>query len=202
MSEDSRLVVQAVECKAESVAEAAFASELAQRGLDVFVEPSKTADFPAIAAELARRGAAAKIRTGGVAADAFPTAREVLAFLHTCRDARIRFKATAGLHHAVRGEYRLTYAPSPPNGLMFGFLNIAMTAALLWFGRDDEVLIDVLEERSVDAFEFTDGGATWRDERLTLMQLDEVRSEFFAGFGSCSFREPMAEIGLEALPRA
>ena len=195
-------MVEAVECKAESGPEAARAGALVASGFEVFVEPSKTADFPAIAAELARSGAAAKIRTGGVTADAFPAGREVLAFLRTCREARIRFKATAGLHHAVRGEYRLTYEPSPPDGLMFGFLNVAMAAAFLWFGRDDAIVIDVLEERSIDAFGFTDDGASWRNERLTQTQLEEVRALFFAGFGSCSFREPMAEIGLEALPRA
>ena len=48
----------------------------------------------------------------------------------------------------------------------------------------------------------SDAGVAWRDERLTAPQLDEVRAEFFLGFGSCSVREPMAELGLEALPRA
>lgn len=85
---------------------------------------------------------------------------------------------------------------------MFGFLNVAMAAAFLWIGRDHDIVIDILEERSAEAFEFTDDGASWRDERLTRRQLDEVRAAFFAGFGSCSFREPMAEIGLEALPRS
>jgi len=126
----------------------------------------------------------------------------VLSFLRACQSAGIRFKATAGLHHAVRGEYRLTYEPVPPTGVMFGFLNVALAAALLWFGRDDETVLAALEERSPESIELTDGGVSWRNERLTIAQLDEVRSEFFVGFGSCSFREPLAEIGLEALPRA
>ena len=199
---ESPLVVQAVECRAASLSEAARAGEIARLGIEVFVEPSMIADLDSFAAELARSGVAAKIRTGGITADAFPTAREVLSFLRACQKARIRFKATAGLHHAVRGEYHLTFEASPPTGLMFGFLNIAMAAAFLWFGRGDDVILDILEERSVNAFELTDGVATWRRERLTREQLDEVRAAFFVGFGSCSFREPMAEIGLEALPRA
>jgi hypothetical protein len=85
---------------------------------------------------------------------------------------------------------------------MFGFLNIAVAAALVWFGRDDDIVIAALEERSFEAFDFSEAGVMWRREHLTIGQLDEVRSEFFAGFGSCSFREPLAELGLEAVPRS
>ena len=53
----------------------------------------------------------------------------------------------------------------------------------------------------MEAFVFTDDGLAWRDERLSAAQIDDARSRFFTGFGSCSFREPMAEIGLEAQPR-
>jgi hypothetical protein len=87
-------------------------------------------------------------------------------------------------------------------GTMFGFLNVAMAAAFHWFGRDDATVLAVLEERAPDAFEFTDGGVAWRNERLTRDDLDQVRSEFFVGFGSCSFTEPMAEVGLQAMPRS
>ena len=199
---DEHLVVDAVESRAESVAEAGNAAGLVRLGIDVFVEVNVSADLDAIAAELSRIGAAAKLRTGGVVATAFPESRHVLSFLRACQSAGIRFKATAGLHHAVRGEYRLTYEPVPPTGVMFGFLNVALAAALLWFGRDDDIVLAALEERSPASIELTDAGVSWRNERLTIAQLDEVRSEFFVGFGSCSFREPMAEIGLEALPRA
>jgi hypothetical protein len=155
-----------------------------------------------MAVAVERVGAAAKIRTGGVTADAFPASRDVLSFLRACRTAGIRFKATAGLHHAVRGEYRLTYEPAAPAGTMFGFLNVAMAAAFHWFDHDDATVLAVLEERAPDAFKFTDAGATWRTKRLSRDQLREVRREFFAGFGSCSFAEPMTEVGLRAVPRA
>lgn len=202
MTDGSRATVEAVECKADSVDDAARAAALLRPGVEVFVEISAMTGLDAIAAELARIGAAAKIRTGGVTTDAFPSAQQVLAFLRACRTARIRFKATAGLHHAVRGVYRLTYEPAPPTGIMFGFLNVAMAAALHWLGRSDDVVLQVLGERSPEAFEFTDATASWRNERLTRRELDEVRAAFFAGFGSCSFREPMAELGLEAVPPA
>jgi len=202
VTDESRLVIEAVECKADSISDATKAAKLVRPGVEVFVEPSSLTAFDAMADALARFGAAAKIRTGGVTADAFPTPRQVLSFLRMCRKARIRFKATAGLHHAVRGEYRLTYESAPTTGVMFGFLNVAMAAALLWFDRSEDVVLRVLEEESLAAFVFTDKGVSWRNERLTLRELDEVRTSFFAGFGSCSFREPMAEIGLEPLPSA
>lgn len=199
---DSRFVVNAVECKAASAGEAAQAEQIVTQGLDVFIEPATLEVFDAMAPVLARTGASAKIRTGGVTSDAFPSPRDVLAFLTSCRRTGIRFKATAGLHHAVRGEYRLTYEPGSPTSEMYGFLNVAVGAALLWHGRSPAIVLEVLQERSLDAFAFTDDGLAWRQERLSRNEVEEVRSRFFAGFGSCSFSEPMAEIGLEGRPRA
>jgi hypothetical protein len=199
---DSRFVVNAVECKAASVAEAAQAERIVTEGVDVFVEPVKLDAFDAMAPVLARIGASAKIRTGGVTSDAFPAPREVLEFLTSCKRAGIRFKATAGLHHAVRGEYRLTYEPGSPTSVMYGFLNVAVGAALLWHGRNDNVVLEALQTRSLDAFEFTDEGLAWHNERLSRDEVQEVRSRFFVGFGSCSFGEPVAEIGLQGQPRA
>ena len=99
----------------------------------------------------------------------------------------------------MRGEYRLTYEPLPPTGEMFGFLNVAVAAAFLWHGRDDEIVQRVLEERRKERFEFADRELRWRNEHLSVEELADARARFFAGFGSCSFREPMAEIGLEAV---
>ena len=192
----SRLVLQAVESRVSSAAEVKGAASLARPGTELFVELDLAGDLDAMAAELKRAGAAAKIRTGGITEDAIPSARQIVAFLRACHKARIRFKATAGLHHAVRGDYRLTYENDPPMGVMFGYLNVAMAAALLWSGRGDEVLLAVLEERSRDAFAFTDTDASWQNERLTKKELDDARAAFFTGFGSCSFSEPLTEIGL------
>lgn len=198
---DRQLSVQSVECKASTLDDARGAAEIALLGVELFVEPASPGDFAPMARELARYGVSAKIRTGGVTADAIPAPAAVLSFLRTCRDAGLRFKATAGLHHAVRGEYRLTYDPAPPTGEMFGFLNVGVAAAFLWHGHGDEVVLGTLEERRLDAFEFTDRELRWRDASLSLEELADTRAQFFAGFGSCSFREPMAEIGLDAVRR-
>jgi hypothetical protein len=192
----TELRIESVETKATTIADLVSVQPMVERGLSVFVEPTRLSDFDGLAEGLRRVGAAAKIRTGGVTADAFPTSEQVLAFMKACRKTGLHFKATAGLHHAMRGEYRLTYEATPPMGEMFGFLNVTMAAALLWSGRPDSVVIRALNERTPGAFEFTNDGAMWRNNWLTLAELDGARSDFFSGFGSCSFREPMAEIGL------
>ena len=192
----TELRVESVETKATTIADLVNVKPLVERGLSVYVEPTRLADFEEIAPGIRRCGAAAKIRTGGVTTDAFPDAEQVLSFMKVCRKYGLHFKATAGLHHAVRGEYRLTYEPSPPMGEMFGFLNIAMAAALLLSGRPDAVVVAALNERSPEAFEFTNDGAMWRNNWLATAELEAAHNEFFVGFGSCSFREPMAELGL------
>ena len=52
-----------------------------------------------------RRARWAKVRTGGVTPDAFPSARRRSArFIARCAELSVPFKATAGLHHPLRGE--------------------------------------------------------------------------------------------------
>ena len=84
-------------------------------------------------AVLSAAGARAKVRTGGVTEGAFPASHALARFIQSCADAGVPFKATAGLHHPLRGEYRLTYEPGSPHGMMFGFLNVFLAAA---FARD------------------------------------------------------------------
>jgi hypothetical protein len=53
-------------------------------------------------------GAFAKARTGGVTPDLFPSPARLMDFLRAALDEEVRFKATAGLHHPLRGSYPLT----------------------------------------------------------------------------------------------
>jgi hypothetical protein len=61
---------------------------------------------------------AAKFRTGGLAAELFPTPVELAAVICACRDRGLRFKLTAGLQHAVR------YTDPETGFVHHGFLNV------------------------------------------------------------------------------
>ena len=66
------------------------------------VELPRTAALDAVLDVLAGTRYRAKLRTGGVRAELFPSAAELAATLHACVARDVAFKCTAGLHHAVR----------------------------------------------------------------------------------------------------
>jgi hypothetical protein len=144
--------------------------------------------------EVKRAGGFAKLRAGGLNPDAIPAIADVAAFVRTCADRRLPFKATAGLHHPVRASHPLTYAADAPRAVMHGFLNVFLAAALAWHGDRD--LEPVLAETDPAAFRFDDH-AHWRDRSLDAGQVREARLHFAHAFGSCSFDEPVRD--LEAL---
>lgn len=154
----------------------------------------------AIAGNADSGGAAAKIRTGGVTPEAFPSTRQVAEFLHACIGAQVPFKATAGLHHPVRGPQRLTYEPDSPTGVMHGFLNLFMAAALTRSARLDlAATAAILEDTNAGSFRFTDDGASWRNRTIDIVSLARVRETFALSFGSCSFEEPIGDLKLLGL---
>lgn len=89
-----------------------------------FVPELASEILPAIASV----GSRAKIRTGGLTADALPSSESVARFIMACANYKVPFKATAGLHHPLRCVRPLTYAPDAPTGTMHGFLNIFLAA--------------------------------------------------------------------------
>lgn len=139
---------------------------------------------------LARHGARSKIRTGGVTAEAFPSVEAVADFLLACARARVPFKATAGLHHAVQGSYRLTYEAESAKAVMHGFTNVFLAAAQAWRGAEKEALVETLEARE---FSFDDDGARWAGFDLSAEEISAARREFAMSYGSCSFEEPVRE---------
>ena len=189
------LVADVVELKAETAEAAEAALGKLPRHLTAFLElPVARDPAPALAA-IARHGAGAKVRTGGVSEDAFPATGDLLRFLRAAVAAGVPFKATAGLHHPIRARYRLTYEPDSPSGTMYGFLNLFLTAAFLRQGMNDADAARLLEERDPASLVFErEGGIAWRGHRLEAGALVEARARGLGSFGSCSFEEPIGDL--------
>jgi hypothetical protein len=186
-------VIDVAELKASSVGEIGRQrTELLDVFTAYFEVPIGGNVAPLIKA-IAREGARAKVRTGGVTPESIPPAEEVIDFIAACQRERVPFKATAGLHHPIRGSYRLTYEPDSPVGTMYGFLNVFVASALLYAGESTKLAIDALEETDLQAFGFEHDAIVWRDKRITTEQLEAAR-QFAISFGSCSFREPIDEL--------
>ena len=186
-----RFVVDVVECRA--VAAGAVAASIGELPgeLRIFVEMPLLDDPREMLLEIRTAGAWAKMRTGGVAADAFPSAREVGRFIARAAELLVPFKATAGLHHPLCGDYPLTYDADAPRGRMFGFINIFAAAAFAQCRVGERVLTDIVSEDAPAAFEFGDEALSWRGRIVTARQVASARSSLGLAFGSCSFQEPI-----------
>ncbi len=189
----ARAPVDCMEARAATVDEVHGLGGLLPSDTDRFIEVSPVQEIDALLAAVRGISAGAKIRMGGIVDGAFPAPGEVLRFLRGCRSHGLRFKATAGLHHPVRGEFRLTYAADSPYGTMFGYLNLILAGAFLWSGASDTIVLGVLTERSASAFSFSDARVSWRKVDLSVEAIESARHEFVASIGSCSFREPLEE---------
>jgi len=129
-----------------------------------------------------------------VTADAFPSSFDLARFIKICAEEDVPFKATAGLHHPLRSVNKLTYAPDSASAMMHGFLNVFLAAAFAQNGMDVGRLVELLEERSPESFQFDSGGVTWRDEMIVRGQLRNSRNLLAIAFGSCSFEEPIEDL--------
>jgi hypothetical protein len=182
---------------------------LAEAGLggrDVAVEVPAGADdevvMRAIATAAVRHGApdgefgriAAKLRCGGLVADAFPSTARLARVIALAGDLGLPLKFTAGLHHPVR------HRADEPDVMMHGFVNVFGAAIL---SREGGLAGDELEaclaETDPGAFAFTDEGFAWRDRSVATVAIARCREAWLPGFGSCSFLEPrddLAALGL------
>lgn len=140
---------------------------------------------PLLSALVAWAGArplGAKLRCGGVRADLFPSPAQIAAFVCSCAAAGVPFKATAGLHRAVRHT-------DPATGFTHhGYLNLLLAAATAAAGRDEAAVRAVLETQ--------DPGRLAR--HAASLDVDEARAarRVLVGYGSCSTAAPVREARL------
>jgi hypothetical protein len=188
--------IDVLEIKAAHAREIQDAAQAFGGGYQLYFEtpPEK---WPSLLPATAVAKARAKIRTGGEVASAIPEESRVLEFLRIASERRLAFKATAGLHHPLRAMQRLTYKPDSPTGVMHGFLNVFCAAVLLWHERDRrQEAAWMLGERDADAITM-DEAMTWHNSgvTLTVQQIKVAREQFCISFGSCSFTEPIEDLG-------
>jgi hypothetical protein len=188
------VVVDTLELKVETVENIQRAMYLIPRSLAAYFEIPIAIDPTGLLKAIAASRARAKVRTGGVTRQAFPELENLARFIYLCAEMRLQFKATAGLHHPLRGEYPLTYDPKAETGTMNGFLNLLLATAFARFDFGETDIREILAETSPAAFSFDDEGAQWRRQRLTQEQLALARKQILTAIGSCSFDEPIADL--------
>lgn len=165
--------------------------------LSVWFELPLGDDVGHLVEAVARVGRRAKMRTGGIVPDAFPPSAHIVTFLRALLTCDVVAKATAGLHHPLRGAYRLTYEDEAATCRMFGFLNVLLAAAVIANGGTDDLAALVLEESDPARIAFNDTHLLWHgpDGVLSLGRatLQQVRERMLVSIGSCSFTEPVDE---------
>jgi hypothetical protein len=118
-----------------------------------------------------------KWRTGGTSADLFPSSPDLAAAIDAALDRELPFKATAGLHAAVRHR-------DPETGFEHhGFLNVLVATRAALDGDD---VVPALEEH---------------DAAAVLARLEQLGSEtlartrrWFASFGCCGVQDPLEDL--------
>ena len=148
-------------------------------GVDVYVEVPRDLRRVAILEALPGRYRA-KFRTGGVRADLHPDEAELAAAIAAVVGAGVPFKATAGLHHALRNT-------DPHTGFeQHGFLNLLLaTEALAHGGSEDDARALLAERDGTTVAGLTRG--------LDAARVTRARAAF-GSFGTCSITDPLTEL--------
>jgi len=179
---DPALALEMVEVPAPS-AEAVTAALDALAGFEpsVFLEGPRAPEWvKAVAtANQPARLRGAKVRCGGARADLFPSPEELAAFICACFEHGVPFKATAGLHGAVRHR-------DPETGFVHhGFLNLVLGAVRAAAGSPVDRVAVVLAS--------TDGPALVAEARAVSGREVSAARLLFRAYGSCSTSEPREE---------
>lgn len=132
----------------------------------------------AAADEAASREFRLKFRTGGTHPDDFPDPATLAACIDASLDREMPFKATAGLHHAVRHD--------DADGVTHhGFLNLLLATAAAWDGAGRQSVVATLAEQDADRL----------IAQFVEMRDDLPRSRrWFTSFGCCDVGQPRIDL--------
>jgi hypothetical protein len=130
-----------------------------------------------------------KLRCGGLETAAIPSDDDVAFSLMRCRDHQVPFKATAGLHQALR------HFDVQLKSQVHGFLNVFGAGVLAHARRltEPQVRLLVADEVPKD-FAFDEKGFHWRDLHTTSAEIALARKNLVLSFGSCSFEDPLEDL--------
>ncbi|HEX6643639.1 MAG TPA: hypothetical protein VF037_03120 [Gemmatimonadales bacterium] len=195
-----RAVIDTLEVKAETMDELELRVRSAPPDVTVYVEIPVARDPTDLLSAIGNLGARAKIRTGGITPDAFPATRDVARFIRTAVDLGVPFKATAGLHHPLRGSYALTYEVGAETGTMFGYLNVFLAALLAAGGLQMDEIELLLEEGDLARIAFREDGIAWAGHFAPVADIERARARVALSFGSCSFTEPAEDLAALGFP--
>lgn len=119
---------------------------------------------------------AAKFRTGGLAAELFPTPVELAAVICACRDRELPFKLTAGLHQAIRHR-------DPETGFTHhGFVNVLAATLAATGGAEVDGVAELLA--ATDPLRLVEPARSHQEAERPL----------WVGYGSCSIFEPLTDL--------
>jgi hypothetical protein len=121
----------------------------------------------------------AKVRCGGARAELFPAPEELAAFVCACVEHGVPFKATAGLHSAVRHRDEAT------GFVHHGFLNLVLAAVRAAARAAVGDVAAVLAS--------TDAEALVAEARAVSGRELVASRTLFRAYGSCSTSEPVEE---------
>jgi hypothetical protein len=190
----ARLRIDTIEAPPVTAAEVAALASLSPTYI-VFAEVDVNADPRPVLVELKAHGLRAKMRTGGVKAEAIPSPERVARFIATCRQLGVPYKATAGLHHAWRDEYALTYEPRSTRATMYGFAGVMLADAAAAGGAAADEVERILSAHGAGAFVIAAEGCALPGGRgVPTALVTAARESGLQSFGSCSFEEPVAEL--------
>jgi hypothetical protein len=192
-----RARIDSVETPPVTVRDVAGLGALSREYL-VYAEVPIAADPMPLLTALGKSGIRAKVRTGGVTAAAIPAVEQVARFIVACARAKVPFKATAGLHHALRASYPLTYEQNAPTGEMYGFVNVLLATAVAVAGGNAAEVGATLRANAGVTVD-TEGAMIPGGRTIPREAMAQVRKLSIASFGSCSFDEPVQELKERAL---
>lgn len=170
-------VANVVEFKATSTAEIDTALSCLHDDIFPFIELPINQDPRGLIAALAGSISGAKVRTGGISPELYPSVEDLARFIHCCAISNLQFKATAGMHHPCR-NYNESVGIHE-----FGFLAVLYaTAAAKFLDATPKEIADILQSDEVDL------------DVCTEEMLERVRAELFCSFGSCSIDDPRTDL--------